>query len=144
MKVLLTRNESSDQGTFGRISVGDLALFTGELPWRDNQANVSCIPTGVFECVWTWSARFKRYMYEVKIPGRVGIRLGVRVHSANYCGDSSKNYKCQLHGCIALGEKIGWMDKQKALLVSRPAVSKFENFMEQKPFELEIKNVSGM
>jgi hypothetical protein len=49
--------------------------------------------------------------------------------------------RSQLYGCIALGEKLGHMDGQKAIMLSRPAVAKLENSMKREPFELEIKNV---
>jgi len=56
-------------------------------------------------------------------------------------GDKSCNMRSQLYGCIALGEKLGHMDGQKAIMLSRPAVAKLENSMKREPFELEIKNV---
>jgi hypothetical protein len=67
-------------------------------------------------------------------------RGGIRAHSANFMGDDTLGYKKQLNGCIALGEKLGWMDGQKALLLSTPAVRRFESYMGQKPFKLEIIN----
>jgi hypothetical protein len=45
-----------------------------------------------------------------------------------------------LNGCIAIGEKLGWMSGQKALLLSAPAVRRFETHMNKQPFELEIVN----
>lgn len=135
MKATLTRLESSDQGTFGKIKVGSLTLFTGELPRRENKSNISCIPSGLYRCVWTFSPRFKRFMYLVEgVPQRTGIRK----HSANLMGDKNLGYKAQLNGCIALGEKLGFIDNQKALLLSAPAMRRFESFMERKPFTLEI------
>ena len=96
MKAVLDRLESSDQGTFGRITFGDTTLFTGELPEKDNASNASCIPAGKYKCVWTYSPVFKRQMYLVEsVPGRSGIRI----HSANFMGDKSCGMKCQLHGC---------------------------------------------
>jgi len=134
MKAVLERLESSDQGTFGRITFGNTTLFTGELPERDNASNTSCIPAGKYTCRWTFSNAFKRTMYLVdNVPNRAGIRI----HSANFMGDNPP-YKKQLHGCIALGERLGIMDGQKAVLLSAPAVRKLESAMNQQPFELEI------
>lgn len=65
-------------------------------------------------------------------------RNGIRVHSATWMGDKTKGYKCQLLGCIALARKIGVIDGQKGLLISRPAVSDFEIAMNGKPFKLKI------
>lgn len=135
-RIILERLETSDHGTFGRLLAPGLTLFTGELPWRENKNDISCIPAGIYICHWTMSARFRRKMYLVQsVPHRTGIRK----HSANLMGDSTLGLKRQLNGCIALGEKIGWMDGQKALLVSAPAMRRFETLMAGQPFELEIK-----
>lgn len=136
-KLILERMETSEQGTFGKISVGGVSFFTGELPWRENKNDLSCIPEGAYLCKWTLSPRFKRFTYElVKVPKRIAIRA----HSANFCGAKDKGYKFQLNGCIALGEKLGFMDGQKALLLSAPAVRRFEKIMNKEPFMLEIRN----
>lgn len=135
-KVLLTRLDLSDQGTFGVIIVDDLTLYTGELPWIDNESNISCIPKGIYQCKWTHSNRFKKYMYEVC---GVEKRSGIRKHSANLMGNITKGFKAQLNGCIALGERLGWMNGQKALLLSAPAMRRFESYLHYQPFELEIR-----
>ncbi len=133
--VHLIRFDKSDQGVFGKIYYKGHTRFTGELPDRNNQSNISCIPSGTYMVKWTRSPRFKRYMYEVvKVPGRGGIRM----HSANLMGDASLGYKVQLLGCIALGERLGYINKQKAVLVSRPAMTHFEIAMGKRPFLLEI------
>lgn len=138
MRVRIDRHESSDQGTFGRIYFGDHNLFTGELPDRGNSRNRSRIPEGTYEVDWTFSPLFKRFMYLIT---DVPQRSGIRIHSANFMGDKSKGLKCQLYGCIALGERLGYMDEQKAVLLSRPAVSKLESFLRREPFTLEINSV---
>jgi hypothetical protein len=137
-RAVLTRMETGDQGTFGRLQVGPLVLFTGELPWRDNHPNLSCVPAGIYICEWTYSPRFRRNLYSVTA---VPDRTGVRKHAANLMGDVTKGFRTQLSGCIALGEKLGWLDGQKAVLLSAPAMRKFEDFMERSRFELEIKDV---
>lgn len=136
MRALLERLESTDQGTFGRLTAPGVTLFTGELPDRDNAPNISCIPAGAYRCAWTFSPAFKRFMYLV-IP--VIGRSGIRIHSANYMGDAPP-WRKQLNGCIALGEKLGWIDRQKAVLLSAPAVRRFETLTQHQPFDLEIRN----
>ena len=131
----LERLETSDHGTFGRFTANGIVLYSGELPDRANAANVSCIPSGKYPCAMTFSPRFKRRMYLVgNVPGRAGVRF----HAANLMGDASKGLKSQLNGCIALSERIGTMDGQKALILSAPAIRKLEEVMDGKPFELEI------
>lgn len=137
-RAVLQRIETGDQGTFGILITDDGSWFySGELPWRDNRSNISCVPAGEYTCTFTYSPRFKRRLYLV---GPVLNRSGIRKHSANLMGDASKGYKAQLNGCISLGEKLGWLDGQKAILVSQPAISKLERLMEGKPFILEIKD----
>ena len=129
----LHRLDSSDEGTFGKFVAGRLRLISGELPWRDNASNVSCIPAGTYRCLFTPSLRFRRSLYLVDgVAGRGGIRF----HSANLMGAAP--YRSQLNGCIALGQKLGWIDGQKALLVSAPAIRRFEEHFAGRPFTLEI------
>lgn len=135
MKAVLERLETSDHGSFGRIMFAGVTRFTGELPDRDNAPNISCIPAGTYRCLWTWSPAFKRFMYLVD---GVPSRAGVRIHPANLCGDRACGLKSHLNGCIALGERLGTMDGQKAVLLSAPAVRALEAAMKRQPFELEI------
>lgn len=143
--VKLQRLQTGDQGTFGRVIVPAMSgrpgfvLFTGELPYRDNQSDISCLPVGEFDTVWAWSDHFRRTMYLLL---GTDPRAGIRAHSANFMGDLSMGYKRQLNGCIAFGEKVGIMDGQKALLLSAPAVRRFESHMEYKRFTLEISHVT--
>lgn len=139
-RATLTRFQTGDHGTFGRLSAGSLAVFSGELPDRGNAPNVSCIPAGAYTCVFTFSPAFRRLMYAVvPVPGRTGIRI----HPANLMGDRALGLRSHLYGCIALGERLGWMDGQRAILVSRPAVAALEAEMNGQPFDLEIINGYG-
>lgn len=117
-------------------------MFSGELPWRDNRPNASSIPItvppGVYRVVWALSPRLRKWTYRLlDVPNRDGILI----HASNLMGDPVLGYHAQLLGCISLGEKLGWMDKQKALLLSAPAVRRFEEAMKREPFELEVRNV---
>lgn len=136
-KAVLQRMESSDEGTFGVLTFGTLVLFTGELPWRDNDNNFSCIPAGKYKCILTMSPRFKRKLYLV---GPVDDRFGIRIHPANFVGDVKKGFVSQMHGCISLGEKLGWIKKQKAVLLSQPAVRRLMTATKSEAFELEVKD----
>lgn len=138
-RAVLERRSTSDEGTFGRLLFGSDAVFSGEQPDRGNAPNVSCIPSGTYRCAWTYSPAFKRMMYLVtNVPGRSGIRI----HPANLMGDRAKGFKSHLYGCIALGERVGTIHGQKALLVSRTAVADLEAWGNGQQFELEI--VDGM
>ena len=132
---VLTRLESGPQGTFGRFVAGRLGLFSGELHDHDNATNVSRIPAGTYRCLFTHSKRFGRSLYLVDaVPHRTGIRL----HAANLMGDAPP-WRKQLNGCVALGERLGWIDGQKALLLSAPAMRRAESYFGGRPFTLEIR-----
>lgn len=133
----LTRLESSDQGTFGVLSIDHKQWFTGELPNRENKERFSCIPTGEYKCLWQWSNKFKRFMYELQhVPERTEIKL----HAGNFCGDTTKGYRCEIQGCILLGRSVGTMEKQKMLSSSRLAIKDFELYLNKEPFLLIIKD----
>lgn len=132
---VLQRFETGDQGTFGRLIAKGISFFTGELPWRNNAPSISCVPPGTYRCVFTHSPRFGRSLY---LLAPTDPRSGIRVHPANLMGDASRGLKCQLNGCIALGEKLGWIAGQKAVLLSAPAVRRLEEAFGGKPFTLEI------
>lgn len=101
---VLTRQPSTDKETLGEMictnGSNTLTVKTLELPWLNNQKNISCIPTGVYKCSWTYSLKFPTGTYQVlNVSGRSGIRL----HIANY-------YK-QVEGCIALGTELKDINK---------------------------------
>lgn len=53
---------------------------TLELPWRDNQRRISCIPSGTYKAVKHHSPRFGRSFWVKDVPGRSEILI----HSGNY------------------------------------------------------------
>ena len=117
------------------MTFGGQVVFSGELPDRDNRPNLSCIPADTYEVDWTYSPAFGRMMYLVR---NVEGRSGIRIHPANYMGDKTKGLRTHLYGCIALSKKVGWMDGQKALILSRPAVTALERWGKKESFTLEI------
>ena len=125
----LTRLEATPTGTWGRFFAGPLALFSAELPWRGNRPSISSIPPGLYRCLFTHSPRFRRPLYLVgPVPGRSGIRI----HPANF--------PRQLNGCLALGERMGWMGGERALLLSALAVRRVEEYFAGRPFTLEVRD----
>jgi len=98
----IVRLEQTEQGTFGVFLIeGLIRAITMELPWRDNQVNISCIPEGVYQLknrtFWGGSGNHG-YTFEVQdVPGRTHILL----HPANYAS--------QLQGCIACGSRVEYL-----------------------------------
>ena len=136
----LIREPSADEGTFGTLVFGSTKVSTIELPWRDNQRQISCIPPGEYKCEIVRSPRFGT-VYQVKnVPGRDHVLI----HPANLAGDESLGWTTELQGCIAPGEKRGKMRNkagrmQRAVFVSRPAVRSLMDWAKGAPFTLEIK-----
>ena len=78
-------------GTYGKLLYqNELVAYTLELPWKDNRARVSCIPTGRYELLKRYSPRFQWHLQLADVPGRSDILI----HPAN---DAMK----ELKGCIA-------------------------------------------
>ena len=136
-KVLLLRTEQSDEGTFGIIVFDGHSLFTGELPWRDNRANISCIPEGVYSVRVSDSRKFGR-CYEI---GEVPKRSHILLHHGNFCGDRIRGLRTNVAGCILVGCGTGRLFSQRAVFNSRTARRRFEQTMNFEDFILEVKDV---
>jgi len=146
MKAKLVRNSTGDEGTFGTLTIsnddGDMIYecHTGELPWKDNQQRVSCIPTGTYRCEMGYSPSFKKDLYHVlNVPGR----SEVMIHNGNFCGDTSKGWVSHVLGCILVGAGIGPLENkdkkiQKAVFSSMPTLGKLMKILNNEPFELEL------
>lgn len=123
MNVTITSVPSTDQGTFGTFVLDDGTTFISlELPWKDNQNGISCIPPGEYTCKWINSPKHGECYQVTGVTGRDMIEI----HSANFAGDSSKGFISQLLGCIALGTSIGVLNGQLAVLNSKGAIAQFE------------------
>lgn len=144
-QVYLRRFETGDDGTFGTVTTpSGLQLYSGELPFRDNMANFSCIPPGSYRAEFTESAHMKdangnpvSHYILTGVPGHQGIRI----HSGVWCGDTKKNLKSHSDGCVLLGRAIMPIAGQKGLSSPKDAVSAFETDLERAPFLLVISGV---
>lgn len=134
-RATLTRTGTGDEGTFGRLVTDTgLVCFTGELPWRGNAKGRSCIPPGVYRCIWGPSASFGTCYHVTRVPGRSAILI----HAANFVGDTTKGFQCEVAGCIAVGTGIEPRGRQRALVHSRQALLALETALGREPFELTI------
>ena len=91
MRVLTLVRKYHPTGTNGQLFDGTrLICHTIELPWRQNQRNVSCIPEGRYMLSLRWTSRWGWHFQIPHVPERDGILI----HPAN---DALK----ELRGCIA-------------------------------------------
>ena len=103
---------------------------TMELPDKNNEQRISCIPKGIYTCKFTYSPHFKKFTYEImNVPDRAGIRI----HSANYAK--------QLLGCIALGSALKDInnDGHQDVIHSGETMLEFEKLMNEEDFILTVK-----
>ncbi|PRY38459.1 hypothetical protein CLV58_109186 [Spirosoma oryzae] len=86
-------------GTNGSLTDGMREISkTIELPWKDNQPRISCIPEGTYPVVIYNSPKHGPSLLLKKVPGRSMIE----VHSANWAmGKDGTGKTPQLLGCIA-------------------------------------------
>jgi len=139
--VVLQREPSTDQGTKGAIIViGKGSWPTLELPWRENQPQISCIPAGVYECALGWSQHFAAMLYHVlDVPGRADVEI----HKGNWAGDTALGYHSDVRGCGLIGKSSGYIEpypKQQALLESGVGLREFMDALAGKAFSLEIRD----
>jgi len=93
--LLLIRDTFTDKSTLGKLYFnGEFYGHTLELPWKDNEKRVSCIPKGVYE-VKKRHTEESKYKYEHLHILDVENRELILMHVGNY----PKNSK----GCILLG-----------------------------------------
>lgn len=88
-----------DDCTLGILTYGDFKCFTLELPWKNNEVNVSCIPRVL---------GYKGEKHESPANGDV-IAI-TNVHNRTYIQIHAANFLRQLKGCIAVGDSIKFLD----------------------------------
>jgi len=90
MELVLTR-KYFPKGVNGRLTFGNsIICYTIELPWWDNQRNISCIPEGNYVLAKRYTKRHGLHVLVKDVSGRDGILF----HPAN-------NALKELEGCIA-------------------------------------------
>jgi hypothetical protein len=100
MPVKLLRISQDAVSTLGILSINGKPIFTTlELPWKDNQQSISCIPEGEYVCSPHYSKRFGSVFKVFDVPGRFDILF----HVGNYPKDT--------HGCILVGKSFRLNDR---------------------------------
>ncbi len=95
MKLVLTRTYFPD-GTNGKLECeGEFICYTIELPWKNNETRVSCIPEGKYFIRKRYSNKFK---WHLEVENVVHRNL-ILFHPAN-------NALRELKGCIAPVTKL--------------------------------------
>ena len=115
MRAEILRQPQTENETIGQWYVwGDNAsepLFSTpclELPYRDNQRGISCIPCGIYICEKVEATANLPYPH-IAITN-VPNRSGICVHISNYVR--------QLRGCVAVGKSVDDIDGDGVLDVT--------------------------
>ncbi len=131
MELILTRTYFPE-GTNGKLECeGKLICNTIELPWKDNETKVSCIPEGKYFIRKRYSQKFKWHLEVMNVENRSLILF----HPAN-------NALLELNGCIApvtklSGPGLGLMSR-KAFTSLKDLV--FKVFDKKESVELTVRS----
>lgn len=148
-KATLTRylHMSDDEGTFGKLVLDNgYTCYTGELPWRDNHHDLSCVMPGPedvpmqYVCKLTWSPKHGRNLYLVT---GTPDRNSVEIHIGNWCGDVMKGYKSDVLGCIIVGDMVQdtvpiGLKPQRSVVHSTATLTSFMSQLDGEDFMLAI------
>lgn len=133
IEVTLTRVRAFQNAIVGQLHIQTAnfvwACQTLELPWKNNQPQVSCIPAGTYTCRRVNSPKFGDTFEVCGVPERSGILF----HAGNYAPKDTR-------GCILLGI-ISDNDGNNAWLeASRAAMTTFRQMLEGiDSFKITIK-----
>jgi hypothetical protein len=110
---------------------GVLICKTLELPWKDNQRSISCIPEGTYRVIKQEPKESRPYPY-FHLP-EVRGRSGILIHKITYVKD--------LKGCIGVGGRHVDIDKDGVPDIA-DSTSKLKWMTDNLPdtFELVISN----
>ena len=92
-----------------------------ELPWRNNEPSMSRIPDGEYPLSRWRSAKYhgdREAIHVGDVPGRSYILM----HGGNLAGNTRLDWKTHSLGCLLPCTRFGTLGKQKAGLVSLPAL----------------------
>jgi hypothetical protein len=130
--MILYRLTQNDHATFGRLEGNDHTALgvTLELPWKENERGISCIPAGTYQCRRILSPKRGYELFEVcDVPGRSNIEI----HIGNTPHDTE--------GCILVGTRFGKIGDGEAIRESRPAFARFMEYLRGRDtFTLTIKD----
>lgn len=101
MNVVIERVYLSTE-TLGSMYVnGEFACKTMELPWKNNERSISCIPEGSYKVIKQPPKEDRPYPY-FRLPNVAG-RSGILIHRISYVSG--------LKGCIGVGMEFNDLNK---------------------------------
>lgn len=92
MQIRIMRFKHCKDRTLGIMEAGNLTLTTLELPWKNNEKNISCIPAGNYKLRRRNTPKYGDHLILENVPGR----SYVLIHFGNFPENTS--------GCILVGD----------------------------------------
>ncbi len=124
LEATLLRRPYTDQGTIGVLAIPEVQYqsYSIELPWRENQTGISCVPVDTYLLFPRWSNHWNSFVYQFK---DVPDRSAVQIHWGNVAGDKSLGFKSHSLGCVLLGSCVCEIWGQLAVGNSKRTFRKF-------------------
>lgn len=130
-KIFLDRERTGKDGTFGGLYRNATRIaHTCELPWKDNENQVSCIPKGVYMVVRRFSDKYKDHFHIKDVADREFILI--------HTGNTIKDIK----GCVLVGDAFGRVDDLPAVVASKVCMARLLKDLPQS-FYLQVTGVCG-
>jgi hypothetical protein len=104
--------------------------FSLELPWKNNEKYISCIPLGEYVAYKHYSPKFGDTLWIQDVPNRSEILI----HPANFHSD--------LLGCVGIGKDLKWINRDNDVDVSASRFSMKEMLDMIKEDYIDIKIVN--
>lgn len=129
MKLTLTRTQETANCTFGILQIdGSYFCVTLELPWLNNEHNISCIPLGTYKCQRHSSLKFGTVWQIMDVPSRDEILI----HAGNLPKET--------HGCVLIGSNRGIVNNEKGIINSKSTLKDLmDRTHRETELEIEIK-----
>lgn len=134
-QVKLTRSTHLSQATIGVLEIldewGEVVVsgrfFTLENPKRETSKD-DRIPAGTYQCVPFSGMKYKNVYHVLNVPNRSHILL--------HWGNTEKDTE----GCILLGNRVGEINGQPAVLDSRNCFKRFRELIGDNEFTLVVED----
>ena len=128
MKAILDRFASEETVTLGTLTflhAEHPTIYTLEPPWKDNQADISCIPKGNYRCVPYDSVKWPGVYQVMNVDGRTLILI----HWGNYPHETE--------GCIMPGKFL--LSNKPMVTHSKDTLNLIKDITDYKEFDLTIR-----
>jgi len=130
MKVTIERFSHDEKATIGKLTIEDVKhnmIYTLENPQRETTKD-SRIPAGEYLCRPFNGQKYKNVYEITNVPNRTAILF----HWGNLEKDTE--------GCVLLGNKLGKINGEPAVLESKKCFEMFRSLIGKNSFQLVIED----